>query len=965
MILGEERYKFSVTVDRLVEALLRLFVNRSDSYAVQNPDGSYKRVDEALTKDIVKQHLTGKLTVGVYQLNPEGDTVRWICWDIDPAKVSNAAQVAKSLYNFLVTAEPKEAVWIEASRWPDESYHVWLFFIDPIPADAARWLGEAANKKAGHSSVEVFPKQDTVKGRFGNLVKLPLGLHRVHGKWSRWLNPETLEPLADEAFVEACPAALTNTQIAEIRSRIKEEQGQSRSRFRQTAALDLAGLELNAVPCVKAFQQTPIPPSYRHMTPCKNFAILYWQIQKSWDGFEEWAKWLALNQPDFRAADVSGWRSWVEQQPRKVNCGEIFGFLKGYIPSFSCEGCKVKGAVGFASLEEKCIRLGDLTLQPSGFAVVFLDKHGKPVLSYKRSDLQDRGLRKHLAERFSLPMEQVERACAQLALAETQLEKEETSITAVKVAGLADEGFYEAIYHEDKPAFLVYSNGQFKILSEVHEGEVTIQPPTKEMCPYPPYRFYEGLVDAETLAKEVYGEYDAFADADTHYKHRWTVETFLTYQTEKLMSVLYEFLVGAEGSGKTNVTIVMKYLMYRALWGTSFPAADIFTYLAMHPSGTIIEDEIQGVEKDREKLKIYLTGYKRGAVIPRIFDLPDGKRIIRYYPCFCFKAVASRRLVKEPAFMERFAIAHMIEGYPKKDRFTKEDEERLLTLRDKLLKWRMQNMTTSLSEVDSKVSGRFKELWTPLLQIGVQIGLEKEMRDALALEYREYRSKREDSLEAAIVKAYLNSLPESKEKFIPADALWNKLTEELEGTVDQKKQDRFHSAEYGDISKALVGRRLKERLAAERKKLRIENKTIWAWSIPEKKLLYLVRRYICSFVPDLKASSKGNRIWVEFSCPHLSVENTGEKKCGNETVTLTGECKIGSLDAFSSSARLNPKDVVKLVRVLQPYYGVCGWCRERKPLEFKVETVDEPWGFVCLECAEEIRKLNPDVEWLQ
>ena len=273
MNFAEKTYKDSVKFNRLVETFWHFFVNRFDTYAVQNPDGSYKRVDEALTKDIVKQHLTGKLTVGVYQLNPEGDTVRWICWDIDPAKVSNAAQVAKSLYNFLVTAEPKEAVWIEASRFPDESYHVWLFFIDPIPADAARWLGEAANKKAGHPNVEVFPKQYTAKGRFGNLVKLPLGLHRVYGKWSRWLNPETLEPLADEAFIDAYQATLKKWQVARIRSRIKEERRQSRSRYRQAAMPDFVGFDLNAVPCVKAFQTTLQPLNNRRVAPCRHLTV--------------------------------------------------------------------------------------------------------------------------------------------------------------------------------------------------------------------------------------------------------------------------------------------------------------------------------------------------------------------------------------------------------------------------------------------------------------------------------------------------------------------------------------------------------------------------------------------------------------------------------------------------------------------------------------------------------------------
>lgn len=38
--------------------------------------------------------------------------------------------------------------------------------------------------------VELFPKQNEVKpGDFGNLMKLPLGLHRKEGKWSTFLKP--------------------------------------------------------------------------------------------------------------------------------------------------------------------------------------------------------------------------------------------------------------------------------------------------------------------------------------------------------------------------------------------------------------------------------------------------------------------------------------------------------------------------------------------------------------------------------------------------------------------------------------------------------------------------------------------------------------------------------------------------------------------------------------------------------
>jgi hypothetical protein len=562
--------------------------------------------------------------------------------------------------------------------------------------------------------------------------------------------------------------------------------------------------------------------------------------------------------------------------------------------------------------------IGSYRLGLIGRDVLLYDAGGDPVFSCKLRDLNARRTVRRLAEVTGVDKAEVERKIAAFIFTARTRGKagagaakagaqawaardEEEGEVAIKVAGRAAEGYYEAIYHDGRPAFLVYSDGQFKVLDEVHEDGLTVRPPTKEMCPYPPYRYYDGVVDTNALMKEVYAEFDSFADADARYKHRWTVETFMTYQHEKLTTVPYEFLMGGEGSGKTHVGMVMSYLMYRPLWGVSFPAADIFTYLSMHQGGTIIEDEVQGIERDRDKLKIYLVGYKQGAVVPRVFDLPDGRRLIRYFPCFGFKVAISRQAVKDDAFMERFIIARMVEGCPRRDEFRKEDVERLLALRDKLLKWRMQNMDAPLAEVDPQVTGRLKELWTPLLQVGAQIGLEREMRSALALEYQEYRGRREESLEAVILRAYLNALLKSKDGLVPSDDIWSELLLEPGGVVDPRRPDWLHTAEHGDVSKALVGRRLKDRLAAERKKIRVGDKTMWAWCIPEDRLLRLVRRYICSCVPDLRVSREGDRTYLQFYCPYFLDERGGERTCRNEAVNPSGQCRIGNAGTFSPS----------------------------------------------------------------
>lgn len=82
--------------DAIINALVRFFVNRWDAFTTQMSDGTYMRIPEPLTRDVILQHIQGKKTIGIYQLKPEDDTDKWICFDIDPEIVSNPKEVAKS-----------------------------------------------------------------------------------------------------------------------------------------------------------------------------------------------------------------------------------------------------------------------------------------------------------------------------------------------------------------------------------------------------------------------------------------------------------------------------------------------------------------------------------------------------------------------------------------------------------------------------------------------------------------------------------------------------------------------------------------------------------------------------------------------------------------------------------------------------------------------------------------------------
>lgn len=194
----------------LLSTLKDLFVNRSDCYCIQLKQG-YSKISEPLTDEVLQQHLDGKTTVGSYQLDLN-NLVKWLCLDIDPEKnidpdpKATAKKILSILMQKIKDKEGNETprIWpncivLEASRYPDPSYHIWLLFLIPLEAKAARWIGQRILEMANLSpkQIEVFPKQNeiTPERPYGNFVKLPFGKHQVEQKWSRLLDLETFEPL--------------------------------------------------------------------------------------------------------------------------------------------------------------------------------------------------------------------------------------------------------------------------------------------------------------------------------------------------------------------------------------------------------------------------------------------------------------------------------------------------------------------------------------------------------------------------------------------------------------------------------------------------------------------------------------------------------------------------------------------------------------------------------------------------
>src|SRR6267143_1734446 len=134
------------------------------------------RMLQPLTDDAIRNHLTGKQTIGVYPLLAD-DTCWFLAVDFDKKSwVIDAAAFAATCRRFQVP------VAVERSR-SGNGAHVWIFFDRPVSAADARRLGcglltrtmENRHEIGLDSYDRLFPNQDTTpKGGFGNLIALPL-----------------------------------------------------------------------------------------------------------------------------------------------------------------------------------------------------------------------------------------------------------------------------------------------------------------------------------------------------------------------------------------------------------------------------------------------------------------------------------------------------------------------------------------------------------------------------------------------------------------------------------------------------------------------------------------------------------------------------------------------------------------------------------------------------------------------
>ncbi|TVQ95833.1 MAG: DNA primase [Desulfovibrionales bacterium] len=199
-----------------VRRYLDLFQGREDVFARQWADKEagtqgYVPVRRAIQGEDILEHLQGRKTYGIYLLQEDSRVcLAVIDADMHPRlrtdKLSAADRdLARRERDYLLRRLPELGRELGMPCLTEFSggkgYHFWYFFAEPVPAALPRQALNRLVKRISPDltcfSLEVFPKQDTLAGKgLGNLVKLPLGIHRVSGKASRFLQVRDPSPWA-------------------------------------------------------------------------------------------------------------------------------------------------------------------------------------------------------------------------------------------------------------------------------------------------------------------------------------------------------------------------------------------------------------------------------------------------------------------------------------------------------------------------------------------------------------------------------------------------------------------------------------------------------------------------------------------------------------------------------------------------------------------------------------------------
>jgi hypothetical protein len=393
----------------------------------------------------------------------------------------------------------------------------------------------------------------------------------------------------------------------------------------------------------------------------------------------------------------------------------------------------------------------------------------------------------------------------------------------------------ESILVNDLPMYLQIRDGEPILYERIELDNLTIVPPDRPSYLSKEYSFssadeikkYVSRAQKETMdglfakVKKVWRKY---FDIDDEALTLCSADTIFTYFQDRLGTTHYLLFVGDNNTGKSNALRIFKHLGYRPLFDVSITPANIYNFLNRFEEGQgiILEDEIDSIEDQEEKMRIYKVGYVTGSHVTRIYDSNGAKaRGQQRFNTFCFKAFSSERqpaFYKSKGFVDRLFTIKCSPGNPQHDisevssdagdpgskKLLREIED----LRKLLLIYRMIHYEDQIPDVRLSVNGRDRQLCKSVIRLFINTKALNEIVASLSGFLADKKNKKLSSFDSYLYSVIAGSEHRNGEGAtysISNESLWEKICS-LPGDLIPNKPQSYQTDEFGTVSKTQVSR---------------------------------------------------------------------------------------------------------------------------------------------------------------
>jgi hypothetical protein len=412
----------------------------------------------------------------------------------------------------------------------------------------------------------------------------------------------------------------------------------------------------------------------------------------------------------------------------------------------------------------------------------------------------------------------------------------------------------EAILIGNKPMFLQIIDGKVELSKEIPlpDSNIVLQPLDKWSYQSKEYSFaseeeinsYIGRAKQETLDtlyKKVKSIWEKYIDAEDFHIIICAADTIFTYFQDRFGMTHYLLFVGDNDVGKTNNIMVLQQLAYRALYSISLTAAGIYRSQGGVEEGqvTILEDEIDNIDKQDEKMRIYKAGYKAGVKVQRNDDTPSGRKAQGYFP-YGFKAFTSE---KQPdstdakGFNERTFVIKCSVGGPEydiseivtpagdEDYVAQLDE--LTDMRKLLLVYRLLHHNEPIPNIKLNLKNRDNQLCKPLLRLFQGTKASDEISKTLLRLLKEKKNRKSNTIEAVLYNIVKVLVAEAKpqqaslnedEVVLTSVDIWTRFKADVKGGIMPQKPQTYDTTDYGPVSQRQLASIIEDRFGGDNDK---------------------------------------------------------------------------------------------------------------------------------------------------